>query len=452
MKKLIYIALAILLIFNSSCEKYDEVKVPESYQKVLVLQSSGELPLTLYRTGEDSKYPMCIMKVGSGDGLAAKFQLEVDQEWLEQYNADNYKQLVMLPSEYYSFDAQNWEIAGNEKYKIIDLVLKTVQIEALMKEHPDTEYALSIQLKSDDATISKTNNYVILKPSIVIPTVSFEQTGYNKNIITPNDALDFLIEIPIKLPLVNMWTFDCTVEVDETLLAEYNIAHNTSYKLLPSSSYELDKTCHFIPGTDYANIKLLINRTKLPNFGDYVLPLYVANCSQTGFNIAENAVHLAGISYWLPQIALSLDMLSANATKPTDGKGLAGLFDGIGAGKHYHTDRKIKDPIGHYIDIHMNSPVSKIMFDYFTRFENGNAAPLEIVLYTKADADAEWVKLATVNQGLPTGGNQEYQSAMFTAEQPFSYFRFCVTKSKAYADPVGVNSNFVIGELSLFGL
>ena len=121
MKKLIYIALAILLIFNSSCEKYDEVKVPESYQKVLVLQSSGELPLTLYRTGEDSKYPMCIMKVGSGDGLAAKFQLEVDQEWLEQYNADNYKQLVMLPSEYYSFDAQNWEIAGNEKYKIIDL-------------------------------------------------------------------------------------------------------------------------------------------------------------------------------------------------------------------------------------------------------------------------------------------------------------------------------------------
>ena len=58
MKKLIYIALAILLIFNSSCEKYDEVKVPESYQKGLVLQSSGELPLTLYRTGEDSKYPM----------------------------------------------------------------------------------------------------------------------------------------------------------------------------------------------------------------------------------------------------------------------------------------------------------------------------------------------------------------------------------------------------------
>ena len=196
---------------------------------------------------------MCIMKVGSGDGLAAKFQLEVDSKWLEQYNVDNSKQLVMLPPEYYSFDVQNWEMTGDEKYKIVDLVLKTVQIEDLMKEHPDTEYALSIQLKSDDTTISKTNNYVILKPSIVIPTVSFEQTGYNKNVITPNDALDFLIEIPIKLPLANIWTFDCTVEVDETLLAEYNIAHNTSYKLLPSSSYRLDKTCHFIPGTDYAN-------------------------------------------------------------------------------------------------------------------------------------------------------------------------------------------------------
>ena len=453
MKKLTYhfAALAGLILLNTSCENYDETKIPEKYHKVLVLQSAGEQDLTLYRTGEDSDYPMCIIKAGSEDGLSAKATLVIDQEWLEQYNEDNSKHFVILPSEYYSMETQSIQIAGQEKYKVVNVSFKTTQIDALINANPEVQYALPMRLQSDDTTISETNNYVILKPTVLVPTISFGLTGYQKTAVTTESSETVTIEIPVTLPLTNNWTFDCTVRVNKSLLDEYNQEKGTSYPLLLENTYTLEKTCSFVPGTNSATITLKVDRTKL-SLGDYILPIELQSCSQSGFEIGSERVYLAGISYLPPQIPLSLAMLSSNATVEGDGTGLTGLFDGLGSGKHYHSNYSgsVVDPIyGHYIDFHLSTPITYVMFDYFTRFENGNGAPTEIVLYTKTD-DTEWTKLTTVTQGLPKGGNMEYQSNIYESDNPFTYLRFSVTKSVA-GDVTSGSSYFNLGELSLYG-
>lgn len=451
MKKRIYhiAALAGLILFNTSCENYDEINIPEKYHKVLILQSAGEQDLTLYRTGEDSEYTMCIIKAGSEDNLSANGDLVIDQEWLQQYNEDNAEHLITLPSELYSCDSQNLNFTETDQYKRVNWTFKTTQIEQLLINNPDKEYVLPVRLMSDDTTISETNNYVILKPTVVVPKISFEKTGYQKTVITPASSDKITVEIPLILPLDNKWTFDCTVALDQASLDDYNAANGTSYQMPPVESYTLDESCNFTPGVSKAIINLVIDRTKLP-LGEYILPVKLQSCSQAGFDIGTERF-LAGISYVPPQIPLSLDMLSSNATVDGDGTGLTGLFDGLGGGKHYHSNYSgaFIDPIyGHYIDIHLGTAITSIMFDYYTRFENGNGAPKEIVLYTSNDGTT-WTQLTTVNRGLPSGGNMEYQSSVFQSENPFTYLRFSVTLSAGGDTRTG--GFFNLGELSIFG-
>lgn len=450
MKKLIYsIALTVLALLNTSCESYEETEIPEEYHKVLILQSAGEQPLTLYRTGEDSEYSLCIIKAGSVDGLTANVNLEITEEWLNKYNEDNGKTFTLLPYDLYELKNTNVFFAENDKYKTVNVFFKTTEIEQLINSHPEFEYVLPIQIKSEDTSISQTNNYVILKLSVVVPSISFKNTGYNKTILSSQEEEKVTIEIPVTMPLANNWDFDCTVEIDEALLDEYNEDNNTSYRLLPEDSYILEKICHFVPGKDDASFELTVDCKKLI-YGDYVLPLFIQSCSQEGFVVADEAIHLAGISYFPPEIPLTLDMLSANSIA-NDGNKLLGLIDGVGAKKHFHSEKKVISPIGHYIDIELSEPISQIMIDYFTRFENGNGAPLEIVLYTKT-RDTDWKVLTTISQGLPRDGHKEYQSAMFKSDTPFTYFRFCVTKSVKgnLTDGTGY-AYFNMDDLRIFG-
>lgn len=455
MKKIIYYTafLAGMMLLNTSCENYDEIKIPEKYHKVLILQTAGEQDLTLYRTGEDSEYRMSVIKAGSEDNMSATGKLEISEEWLAKYNEENARRLVMLPSNLYELADNQIQIGSDEKYKLVDMVLKTTLIDALIEANPEVQYALPIQLTSDDTTISQTNNYVIIRPRVVVPVVSFEKSGYQKTVLTSASANQITVEIPLTLPLTNNWTFDCGVGVNTALLDEYNQANKTFYQLLPQNSYTLDEKCSFAPGTSTSVIRLVIDRTKLA-MGDYVLPVELQSCTQAGFEIGTENVYLAGISYVPPQIPLSLGMLSSNATHVGDGTGLAGLYDGLGSGKHYHSNwaGAVKDAVyGHYIDFRLGTAITSFMFDYHTRYENGNGAPLEINLYTSNNG-TDWQMLATVsdaNETLPRGGNMEYQSKIFTADASFTYLRFSVVRSAA--GDVRNGSYFNLGEMSIFG-
>ena len=80
---------------------------------------------------------------------------------------------------------------------------------------------------------------------------------------------------------------------------------------------------------------------------------------------------------------------------------------------------------GNYIDVTLTAPIQSIKLDYWTRFENGNAAPTHIKLFTSVDGN-DWTELGEIKSGLPTGANQQYSSPIYRAANPFSHFRFAV--------------------------
>lgn len=455
MKKLIYIAaIGGLTLLNASCENYEAAEIPEKYHKVLILKEAGEMDLTLYRTGEDSKYELCIMKAGSGDGLTADANLVVSPEWLDKFNTDNASGYTLLPSQYYSLETEHVKIEKNDKYKIVNISFKTTEMETLISGNPDMKYVLPVQLESDNTTISKAKNYLILKPSVVIPTIGFKNGGYQKTVLTPTDPEQIKITIPVEMPLDNTWNFDCTIGINEQLLTDYNQKNGTSYLILPENAYQLKPTCSFVPGNSSANINLTVDRTKL-GMGDYILPLELQSCTQEGFAIDDSKkAYLTGISYAPPKITLALNMLSSNATVSGDGTGLLGLIDGLGSGKHYHSDYggNYHDPVyGHYIDVNLPTAIQSIMFDFYTRWENGNGAPQTVNLYIRNNDSENWTKLATVDRGMPTAGNTEYMSNIFRSETPFKQVRFSVVKSVAGDLTAPGYSYFNLGELSLYG-
>lgn len=454
MKRLIYItAIVGLTALCTSCENYDAAEIPEEYHKVLVLKEAGEIDLTLYRTGDDAKYELCIMKNGSEDGLTAVANLVISQEWLESFNEDNASGYTMLPSQYYSLETENIEFDGNDKYKIVNLSFKTTELETLISGNPTVKYVLPIQLESDNTTISKASRYLILKPLVVIPTVGFKNEGYHKTVLTSTDPGQVSVTIPVEIPLDNIWNFDCVIGVNEELLTAYNQNNGTSYPMLPENTYQFESTCSFISGSSTASINLVVDRTKL-EMGDYILPLELQDCTKEGFAIDDSKkAYLAGISYAPPKIALTLDMLSSNATVTGDGTGLLGLIDGLGSGKHYHSDyggNYHDTKYGHYIDVHLPKAINSVIFDFYTRWENGNAAPKIVNLYVRNDSE-EWTKLATVDRGMPTAGNTEYMSNIFRSETSFTQVRFSVVKSVAGDLTIEGYAHFNLGEFSLYG-
>lgn len=455
MKKIIYItAIVGLTALCTACESYNAAEIPAEYHKVLILKEAGEMDLTLYRTGEDAKYGLCIMKAGSEDGLPADANLIISSEWLDGFNADNASGYTMLPSQYYSLETENVQFGGNDKYRIVNLSFKTTDLATLIDENPDLKYALPIQLESSNTTISKANNYLILRPSVVIPTVGFKDAGYQKTIMTSTDPEQLNVSIPIEIPIDNIWDFDCEIGINEELLNAYNQDNGTSYLMLPASSYQAELTCKFSPGNKSAKINLMIDRSKIEK-GSYILPLELQSCSKDGFEIdALKKVHLFGINYAPDKIELTEDMLSSNATVPNDGTGLLGLIDGLGAGKHFHSDYdwNYHDPkYGHYIDVQLSTPINNVMLNYYTRWENGAGAPLLIKLYIKGNDDAEWTELATIDKGLPMAGNAEYMSDIFHSETSFTQIRFSVVRSASGILTETNGSFFNLGEFSLYG-
>ncbi len=441
----------------SGCLDDGKEEFLDEYSTFMYFTNSGEQAVTCYKTGDLTAYNVYVYKAGNENSAASDAVVSVmDESQLQIYNGENGTKYTQLPSTCYALEGDlNMSFSGNELYKTLTVNMDADKINALSP----AEYVVPLVLTSSK-TVNEKKNVVFVKPNIVTPTIYFAQTGYVLTQLSASSPDQITVNIPITMPLSNKWNFDCKIAVNQSLLDEYNKKNETNYSLLPVGSYTLEDTYSFAAGTNTVNAVLTINRSAL-DMGDYILPIELAECSQNGFEIDQTKnVYLAGVSYMPPQLELTVSMLSANATVSDaygDGAGLAGLIDGdLTGGGYYHSDyaEGKYDPVyGHYIDVHLNTPVTFIMFDYWTRVSNGNGAPKVIDLYTSNNG-TEWTKLSTVSNGLPTEGNQEYISNIFKAQSPFTYFRFAVVQSAAGSlttEGAGSSAYFNLHELSLYG-
>ena len=118
--------MSLMLLTQTACEDNKDEYISD-YSTVLYFKNSGDVPVTLYRTGEDDNYKLVIDKAGSD----LKAQTEVtatvlDNTALAIYNSENGTNYHLLPANCYEV-AENSVVSfgSSDLYKVVDVTMKT---------------------------------------------------------------------------------------------------------------------------------------------------------------------------------------------------------------------------------------------------------------------------------------------------------------------------------------
>lgn len=425
-KKILIISLLAGMLFtHSACEDNKEEFLSD-FSTILYFKQSGEVPLTLYKTGEKTSYKLTVDKAGSNLNSTAEVTISVlDKASLDIYNLENRTNYELLPEGCYTLDQTTLSFASSDLYKQLGIEFDTDKVNELFGDGARS-YVLPLQLQSANDSINSNKNRTFIIPTVEIPSVYFEKGGYIANSVTDNSEDIVTLTCPIKMPIDNQWTFDCTVSIDEELLAQYNRENQSELKMLPADIYEINKTVSFIPGESTQNITIKINRAKL-GLENYALPLVLSDITNDNFVIDPNKNScIFGVK---STIALTVDMLETNALEPYEGS-LAALLDGdISTYFHSIYSDPAAVPGHHYVQVNLKKEISMFSFEYTTRKENGNAAPTEIIVSGSKDGKT-FTDIVTISEGLPAGGSESYISKVYDAGFSFKHLRFTITQSK----------------------
>lgn len=438
MKNILLISLLFSFGISFTSCKDNKDEFLSDYSTILYFKNSGEVPLTLYKTGEDTEYKLTVNKAGSDLRSVTSVEVEVlDESAMADYNTKHGTQYVRLPDNCFRVSDSRVNFEADNLYKQVNVVFKT---ELICDLPVDVQYALPINLYNSKDSINSGKNETVLIPSVVIPYVYLKQTGYVANSFSPEGDETVQFALPITMPMDNKWTFDCVIGVDEELLKAYNEENGTNYSLLPASVYTLsgDGTVSFDPEVNEKNLDITVNRMAL-DYGNYVLPLRLMSCSKDGFIVdTDNNTCLYGFSYMPKEYPLTVDMLSSNAQEPNEGS-LEGLLDEDIA-SFFHSAYSVAVEGDHYLQVSLPEEYSVFSFAYTTRKENGNGAPTEITVQTSMDG-VTFNEVAVLKDGLPKEGSMDYVSPVFKGE-PFKIIRLTMTKPNPVGEPCFVLSRF----------
>lgn len=429
-----YLAMFMLgfLLTNTACTNYDDI-YPEEFHKILYLKTSGVVDMKLYKTGEDTNYSVSVLKGGAVPTETANVQFSpMNQNELDIYCSSRGLSYKALPANCYTVGGGDLAFGSADLYKKIDLVLKTEEIEAVMEADAAIDYVIPFALTSQTDSINSMMNILIINPSVVTPSVSFELAGYVAN-SSPKEGT--IIEIPLALQITNNWDFDCQIEVDESAL------EGTQYNLLPKGTYELlnGGKVSFKKGTSKAVLQVKVNELK---HADNVLPLRIKSVSKETFDIDETPV-LVGVT--INKYALTVPMLSSNATEPSEGS-LANLLDND-VTTYFHSAWSVAVDGNHYVQVSLPKAISSFKFSYTNRSANGNAALADFEVQASADGQDFAVLRHFVSDAdkLPGGGAGVFNSPLLETETPVQALRFVCKQN--FTD----GKYFVWSEFSLYG-
>lgn len=442
-KKIIIASLALaLLLAHTACDDNKDEYLSD-FSTILYFRNSGELPMNLYRTGDDADYQLTVNKAGSQLGTSTEVTAVVmDAAALAVYNAEQLTHFRALPANCYELVGDTKLIFGSSDLsKQIDVVLKPDVIYTL-PELPDGEsYVLPMQLINSVDSINSKKNTVFLKPQIMVPTVYFSQSGYVQNFLTDEGPSEIQLSLSVTIPLPSKWNFDCAIESDEELLNAYNRENNCDYALLPTG--QLSPGVSFTPnGNMMENFDITVKREGLI-YGNYVLPLRLVSATKPQFVIDEERnTCLYGVSYVpleskLRSVNLTPQMISYYPTTLNEGS-VAEMLDGK-EDTYFHSQYAPVVALPHYIQVELPKESTAFLFEYKTRHNNNNGAPQVIVVYGSADG-VKFSRMTTIDSGLPAATKTSYKSPVF-AGKPFKYLRISVEKTPS--------SSFAMAEFRL---
>lgn len=288
MKKYIGFLLGALLLGTSCTDtRYDYQMGDTAYFPKSDLQKE-----TLYvMNANDYVYNLWIHKAGYFQNKFAG-KVELDYNYLVQYNTENNTDYEMLDEKYYSFES-NFVIEAGIDEIAVPVKLKTEQ---LLQEKGYGIYYIPLSVQSltpgEDTYLEKSHFILALdvkKPGLAFDGNEGEQRG-NIVLDLANQTSEQQIDITAKLDIVTTEELEVTYSYDATLLEGEEASH-----ILPSGGYSYESSVKIVEGERYGENYLTLKPAEMPD-GKWVLPIRVGTTNEkVGTNAETNWLKLVVI-------------------------------------------------------------------------------------------------------------------------------------------------------------
>lgn len=242
--------------------------------------------------GMNTPYQLFVIKSGKGK-QEAEVSISVDETVLQSYNTDNGTSIQLLPSDCYTILQSDLRLSDSDYRKSFDIKWNADRLYDLLST--EIKYGLPIQMSVVQNSISADNERLktIIVPTIKEPYLQMDVPGMSPVpdfMPTIGDLNERELFVKIKTNYSNEEDISFRLEVEPDLVANYNTAYGTAYKMLPESSFTVDNEGVILAGMKETFVKIKYHKKGLiPEegtylFGDYVLPLRITSVSKYGIN------------------------------------------------------------------------------------------------------------------------------------------------------------------------
>lgn len=255
---------------------------------------------------QDYTYHLTVMKSGVGQ-QSGTLKLVTDENILTTYNEENGTEYQLLPSEYYEITTQDLAL-GKKDYRLSFEI--SMNAESIKEHQAQNEEQFVIPFRAQVVSGSFKEGEPkemesLLLPSVIDPYLALVDTGLVTGTIgidfdSPDETLIFP-EVEVNFP--NRWDIDFEVEVDPSLVHEYNERNGTNYTVLNPAAFKIDEETLTLQSFDEDHaFKISVLKKGFIDgngdflFGDYIIPIRITSSSKFSID-PEKRVQLIPVSF-----------------------------------------------------------------------------------------------------------------------------------------------------------
>ena len=207
-KNILLTALAVgLLIVPTACEDNRDEFLSD-FSTILYFRNSGEIAVTLYKTGENTDYNLTVNKSGSNLGATTTATITAMSEAaLQAYNLSHGYNYQALPATCYTYTGGEVTFGSSDLYKQVTVSMNPELVEENIGA--DGTYVIPFEITSSADSINADKQYAFIVPEAKTPSLGFANAGY-----PPTDITRY-VSVPIThnllIPIAHQWTFDSSV-------------------------------------------------------------------------------------------------------------------------------------------------------------------------------------------------------------------------------------------------
>ncbi|MDE6369137.1 MAG: DUF1735 domain-containing protein [Muribaculaceae bacterium] len=458
MKNKLYISLfAAAAVAFSACESdIDNFMVDDT----VGLLNSGLVDAKVY-TGVDDPTKVFAIKAGKGR-QSADVSISVDPTVLEVYNTTASTKLKELPSDCYTVSVSNLTLTTDDYRMPFEISWNRDLLEAALADDPNQVIPLRMSVTSTGA-IDEDRLTTMIRPVLEQPLVAFSRYGLVKGDVNATRAgvAEQKVFFDINANFIAQRDITYTLEIDNSLIDEYNAENNTNYRPFPEGSIKLDlegKINEFLSSSKFNLVfvrSVLVPDNAPSNFGDFMLPIRLKSLSSSNIDPDKNVL-LYTVSVEANKLEkgkwsivecnsdINDDPDATDAEKANNGPDA--LIDGT-TSKWWRSIYRYAQDLPYYavVDFGRLTAVAKVGFEIPAssnkRYANSKAGHVELSL------DGEnWVNAGTWSSPSAATQSVEFDITPMTAR----YMKFVI--EEVFKDMTTVNKKSTgIGELNVWG-